>query len=323
MRRTVCVYRGAMLLAGLLLLLNGTNAQTPVPRDTSFTIYGTYVKEKKARPYIEIAQPLESKNVVSKKDIVYEEIGERKLLLDIFYSKKAKEKKPAVLLIFGGGWRSGSKDQNWAMCSELANSGYIAVTPDYRLSLEAPYPAAVYDLKTAIRWMKANAKQYSIDTTKISTLGCSAGGQLAALVGTTNGDAHFEDKSLGFPNHTSNVQAIVDIDGTLAFHHPESSEGKASSDWFGGDYAHKPELWEEAAPLNHVSNTTPPVLFLNSSIPRFHAGRTDFIHKTDSLHIYTEVHEFPDTPHPFWFFHPWFKPMIEFMIQFLKKEFSS
>jgi len=306
-----------------ILLMQQVTGQMPVPRDTSFTINGTFIKEKKARPYIEIAQPVESKNSTSRKDLVYEEIGERKLLLDVFYPKKTKKKKPAVLLIFGGGWRSGSKDQNWAMCSELARNGYVAVTPEYRLSLEAPYPAAVYDLKTAIRWMRAHAKQYGIDTNKIVVLGCSAGGQLAALLGTTNGNSTFEDKTPGYPNHSADVQAVIDIDGTLAFHHPESAEGKASSDWFGGNYEQKPELWEAAAPLNHVSVTTPPFLFLNSSIPRFHAGRTDFIRKTDSLHIYTEVHEFPDTPHPFWFFHPWFKPMMAYIIQFLQKEFSS
>lgn len=306
-----------------MLLVQQVIGQTPVPRDTSFTINGTYIKEKKARPYIEIAQPTELKSVASEKDLAFQQIGERKLLLDVFYPKKTKQKRPAVLLIFGGGWRSGSKDHNWAMCSELAKNGYVAVTPEYRLSLEAPYPTAVYDLKTAIRWMRSNAVKYGIDTNKISVLGCSAGGQLAALLGTTNSNPTFEDKTLGYANHSADVQAVINIDGTLAFHHPESAEGKASSDWFGGNYAQKPELWEEAAPLNHVSVTTPPFLFLNSSIPRFHAGRTDFIRKTDSLHIYTEVHEFPDTPHPFWFFHPWFKPMMEFMIQFLQKEFSS
>ena len=308
----------------VLLTVAQAKAQLTVPRDTSFTIYGTYLKEKKARPYIEIAQPkfLESvlKNLCDR-DVVYETIGERQLLLDIFYHKNSKKKRPAVLLIFGGGWRSGTKDQNWAMCSKLLQSGFIAVTPEYRLSLEAPYPAAVYDLKTAVRWMKAYAKEYRIDTNKIAVLGCSAGGQLATLIGATNEDAYFEDKALGFANHSSAVQAIVDVDGTLAFHHPESAEGKAASDWFGGDYAHKPELWEEAAPLNQVNSNTPPTLFLNSSLPRFHAGRTHFIHKTDSLHIYTEVHEFPDTPHPFWFFHPWFTPMMNYIIQFLAKEF--
>ena len=314
-------YKKVICAAIIVIIVLQAKAQSTVPRDTSFTIYGTYLKENKARPYIEVAQPIPSKDIASKKDLVYEEIRSRKLLADVFYPKKIKGKAPAVLLIFGGGWRSGSKDQNWAMCTELAKNGYVAVTPEYRLSLEAPYPAAVYDLKTAIRWMKANAKQFGIDTNKIATLGCSAGGQLAALIGTTNGNEKFEDRSLGSANHSSTVQAVVDIDGTLAFHHPESSEGKASSDWFGGDYAHKPELWEEAAPLNHVSITTPPFIFVNSSLPRFHAGRTDFIHKTDSLHIYTEVHEFPDTPHPFWFFHPWFTPMMKYIIQFLQKEF--
>lgn len=124
------------------------------------------------------------------------------------------------------------------MAAALAKHGYVAVSAEYRLSLEAAYPAAVYDLKAAVRWMRANAKQYGIDTEKIAALGCSAGGQLAALLGITNGNHHFED-SLDNANLSSDVQAVVDIDGTLAFHHPESAEGKAASQWLGGTYEEK------------------------------------------------------------------------------------
>jgi pectinesterase len=76
-------------------------------------------------------------------------------------------------------------------------------------------------LKAAVKWLRANSTQYGIDTARIAILGFSAGGQLAALVGTTNGDKTFEDAD-EYQNYSSTVQAIVDIDGTLAFIHPES-----------------------------------------------------------------------------------------------------
>ena len=63
------------------------------------------------------------------------------------------------------------------------------------------------------------------------------------------------------------------------------------------------------------------MLFINSALPRFHAGRDDLIRLLDRQGIYSEVHTFPDTPHPFWLFHPWFEPTAEYTIAFLDKVF--
>lgn len=294
--------------------------QLPIVRDTSFTIQSAFVKEKKKRPYIIVAAPEKPTNVILKTDIAYRNINGRDLLLDIFYPKKTRKLKPTVLMIFGGGWRSGDKSQNHAMAIELAKNGYVAVSAEYRLSPEATYPAAVHDLKAAVRWMRSNARQYGIDTSKIAVLGCSAGGQLAALLGTTNGVEHLEDK-IG-NTHSSYVQACIDIDGILAFKHPESEEGTVAAQWLGGTYEQKPEVWKDASPLYHVDANTVPMLFINSSFPRFHAGRTDMINKMDSLHIYSEIHEIRDTPHPFWFFHPWFNDVMKYTVAFLNKVFK-
>src|SRR5947209_6242015 len=83
--------------------------------------------------------------------------GSRKLLIDVFYpAAKAKEKRPAIMIIFGGGWRSGNRTQHYPLAQRLADKGYVCFTPDYRLSTEALFPAAVYDLKSALRWIHAN-----------------------------------------------------------------------------------------------------------------------------------------------------------------------
>lgn len=305
-----------------VLLLVSFIAEAQVKRDTSFTLYGTYLKEKKARPYIEIANPPIPASVKTKKDIVYRKIGDRELLLDVFYPAKTKKRKPAVLMIFGGGWKSGDKTQNHAMAIELAKQGYVAVSAEYRLSGEAIYPAAVLDLKAATAWMRSHAKKYGIDKKKIAALGCSAGGQLAALLGTTNSKQFGTGKSDIYPLDATAIQAIVDIDGVLAFKHPESSEGTVAALWLGGDSNQKPEVWKEASALTHVDKHTPPTLFINSAYPRFHAGRNDMIKIMDSLDIYSEVHELPDTPHPFWFFHPWFDKVMGYTVGFLNKVFN-
>ncbi|MFP5039386.1 alpha/beta hydrolase fold domain-containing protein [Parasediminibacterium sp. JCM 36343] len=292
-----------------------------VPKDTSFTVASTYLKEQKRRPYIVVAAPKKSKTTIAQLDIPYKHIGQRELLLDVFYPKNTKHQKPAVLLVFGGGWRSGDKTQNHAMAVELANKGYVAVSAEYRLSPEAIYPAAVLDLKDVIKWMRANAMQYGIDTNKIAILGCSAGGQLAALIGTTNCNPKFEDTS-STQLVSSKVQAVVDIDGILAFHHPESAEGAVAAQWLGGTYAQQPEKWEDASALSHLDKRTVPFLFINSATARFHAGRDSMMKQMSTLGIYSEAQTIDDTPHPFWFFHPWFQPMMGYVVAFLEKQFQ-
>jgi pectinesterase len=290
------------------------------PRDTSFTIHSAYIKEKKKYPLIEVAKPTIPKNISIKKDIVYTSIKQRDLHLDIYYPRSKKQKHPAVLLIHGGGWKSGDKSQNEAMALQLASKGYVAVSAEYRLSPEAQYPAALQDLRTAIRWMRNNASDYGLNKKKIAVLGVSAGGQLAALLGTihnqkTTGDAKSNKR-------INSIQAIINIDGVLAFKHPKSSEGKVAAEWLGGTYEEVPMIWNEASALTHVSRSTPPILYINSSNPRFHAGQDDFIKKLQLYNTYHEVYTIPDTPHTFWLFHPWFYPTIDKVTSFLNKVFK-
>lgn len=294
--------------------------QPNTPLDTSFTINGTFLKEVKNFPFIEIANPPMPDGIAAKENIVYKTIAGRLLHLDIFYPLSRARTYPGVILIHGGGWRSGNRSQTVPIAKQLAAKGYVTVAVEYRLSLEAKYPASVQDLKTAIQWMRANASTYRLDEKKIASMGFSSGGQLAALLGTTNGIKKLEDEGLD-KKFSSDVQAVIDVDGILAFKHPESAEGAVAAFWLGGSYEEKPEIWKEASPLTNVTKNTGPVLFINSSLPRFHAGRDDMIKKLDSLAIYSEVHTFPNTPHPFWFFNPWFEPTVKFSADFLDKVF--
>jgi len=300
-----------------------------VPRDTSFALYSTYIKTKKKYPDIKMVSTEIPKGVKSKTDITYCSVNSRDLKLDVFYpAKKSKKAYPAVLLIHGGGWRSGERSQNIPLAEQLAANGYVAVNAEYRLSTEALYPAAVQDLKAVLRWTRANASAFKLDTSKIAVLGFSAGGQLATLIGTTNGVAKFDEGNDCNKNYSSNVNAIVDLDGTLAFIHPESGEGddskakSAATLWFGYSKTEKPELWHEAGALNHVSESTPPILFINSSVDRMRAGRNDVIAKLNQYHIYSEVHTFPDAPHVFPLFHPWFNDTVKYTVDFLNKVFK-
>ena len=319
---------GAVALVGWLLAGPVRAQEFPAPRDTSFTVYSAFVKEKKKHPNISIARPVLPATVRAAYNVTYCTLGVRSLQLDVFYPKAKRRKGyPAVLFIHGGGWRSGDRSQHVPMAQQLAAKGYVTATVEYRLSTEAHYPAAVQDLKAAIRWLRANARQYPIDTTKIAVWGFSAGGQLAALLGTTNGYAPLEGSACNV-SHSSSVQAIVDVDGTLSFTHPESAESNndkptPTSYWLAGLKTEKPELWQEAGGLNHVSPQTPPIAFINSAVDRMHAGREDMIKQLDAYHIYHETHTFPDSPHPFPLFNPWFEPTLNYTADFLNKVFKS
>jgi acetyl esterase/lipase len=293
--------------------------KTAVLKDTSFTNISAYQKEKKKYPFIKMVNPELPKSVKRKENIFYKTIGDRKLALAIFYPKvKSKKPRPAVLLIHGGGWKTGDKNQNYNQAVKLAENGYVAITVEYRLSLEAKYPAAVLDVKAAVQWIRINAKKYQINPNQIAAMGFSAGGQLASLLGATNNEAIFKNETAV----SDEVQAVINVDGILAFKHPESEEGASAALWLGGTYEEVPQIWEQASALSHVNKNAVPILFINSANPRFHAGRTDMINKLNSFSIYSAVHEFPNTPHTFWLFEPWFEPVMSHTLKFLDRVFK-
>jgi len=293
------------------------SGQSQYKIDSSYTIQKTYEKLIQKYPFITIAKSQTHQNVMQINEVKYQQIGERVLHFDAFFDKSKKEN-PAVIMIHGGGWRSGNKNQMQVLGQEIAAKGYACFAIEYRLSLEAKYPEGIYDVKNAIKFIKDNAKKFHVDPDKIAILGCSSGGQMAALIGTTNENSAFEDKSYK-SKASSKVNAIVNIDGVLAFKHPESSEGEMASFWLGGTYDENQENWKNASALTHTDKNTPPILFINSSFDRFHAGRDDMRAILNQHKIYSEVQTIQDSPHSFWFFQPWFDETARYTIQFLDK----
>jgi pectinesterase len=299
----------------LTLLLQSLTAQSQSKTDTSYTIKSTYNKLIKKYPFITIPERKPNTDVQERFDLVYNTDQDRILYFDAFINTK-KKRNPAVIMIHGGGWRSGNKNQMHLMAQEIAAKGYSCFAIEYRLSLEAKYPKGIIDVKNAIKFIKDNAGKFNVDPDKIAVLGCSSGGQMAALIGTTNENPDFEEASFKSKS-SSKVNAIIDIDGVLAFRHPESSEGEMASFWLGGSYDEKPENWKNASALSHTDKNTPPILFICSSIDRFHAGRNDMIAILNKYKIYSEVRTIEDSPHSFWFFEPWFSKTVVYTTQFL------
>lgn len=304
----------------LILFCNVILAQSQYKIDTSYTVKSTYNKLIKQYPFITIAKSKKTENVAEIYDLVYDKKQDRDLHLDSYFYKKEK-RNPAVIMIHGGGWRSGNKSQMQVMAQEIASKGYSCFAIEYRLSLEAKYPEGIYDIKNAIKFIKDNAVKFHVDPDKIAVLGCSSGGQMAALIGTTNDNLAFEDVQYKSKS-SSKVNAIIDVDGILAFKHPESKEGEMASFWLNGSYEENPENWKNASALSHTNKNTPPILFINSSFDRFHAGRDDMIAILNEDNIYSEVKTIEKSPHSFWFYQPWFDEMIMYTTQFLDKIFK-
>jgi pectinesterase len=308
----------------LLLPLIIHAQQNVIPRDTSFNTKSTAIKIQKTFPFAEIVKSEIPEGVQFFANVVYASYGTREMHMDIF-KPVSGGLHPAVLIIHGGGWRSGDKSMEWPTAQYLASHCYVTATVEYRLSAEALYPAAVHDLKGAIRFLKANAEKYNIDISKIAVSGCSAGGELAAFLGTTGNLEKFEGSS-GNKEFSTAVQAVIVVDGTMDFTNPaESNMDKDPSNpsgkklWFGCSYEENPFPWIEASPINYINSKTPPFCFINSSLPKYHAGRDYAIEKFGFYNNYSEVHTIEDTPHPFWLFHPWFDKTMEYMIRFLDK----
>ncbi|MDS1031618.1 pectinesterase family protein [Porphyromonadaceae sp. NP-X] len=290
-----------------------------VPRDTSYTVYSTFIKLKKQYPFIRPVETKISDDLACYENIPYKTIStERKLILNI-YRRKGNELLPVVLMIHGGGWNSGSPALQKAMAFNLARKGFVAITVEYRLIPEAIFPAAVDDLEDAVKWIVENAGTYRINRDKITVSGCSAGGQLAALIGTKN-----KDKL---------IKAVINIDGISTFIDKatidRSEKARTSGDkmpvdalWLGGTFSESPDNWKAASALTWVNKNSAPVCFINSSIPRFHNGRDEHIRMLDSLGIYSEVHVFDNSPHSFWHFHPWQLSTVQYVANFLNKIFD-
>jgi acetyl esterase/lipase len=315
------------LLYGFKVMAQSKEWLTNVP-DTSFSTYSDYQKNVKHYPFIKIVPDSPTTGVKEARNLVYCQLSNRALHIDAFTpAAKMNKAIPAVIIVHGGGWRSGNRAQHIPLAQHLAALGYASFTVEYRLSTEALYPAGVNDIKSAIQWLHANAKKFNVDTSKIAILGFSAGGQLAALVGMTSGMDKFDVLNFNKGN-SSSVNAVIDIDGTLSFVSPDASETQnpqtvgASAFWLGYKRTERLDVWTEVSPLTYAERNKLPFLFLNSAVVRMHAGRNVFKEMMDKIGVYTQVVNFPDTPHAFCLYRPWFDPMVKDIDVFLTKLFK-
>ena len=197
--------------------------------------------------------------------------------LDLFLPPSGNGPFPVIVFIHGGGWSAGSRVLDaLSPQRQLTLRGYAVASIDYRLSGTDRYPAAVRDVKAAIRYLRAYASRYSLDASHIALWGTSAGAHLAALVGLTGNEALFDDASLGNIEQSARVQAIIsqfaptdlltmDIDGAAQRCPLFNGSGHDAANspeglWLGARPSTVPDRALEASPLSWVSADDPPIL---------------------------------------------------------------
>ncbi|AVQ22844.1 alpha/beta hydrolase [Fusobacterium nucleatum subsp. nucleatum ATCC 23726] len=202
-----------------------------------------------------------------------------KLEMDII-KPVTQNKLPVVLFVTGGGFVGSLKSNYLQQRLEIAEAGYVVASIEYRKIPNGVFPEPLEDVKSAIRFLRANADKFGIDKNKIAVMGSSAGGYLVAMAGTTNGYKQF-DKGDNL-NQNSDVQAVIDIYGlsdlatvgedfSKEIQEIHKSSAAPEALWLNGvvlsneinSVDNMPEKVKAANPMTYITKDTPPFLLLH------------------------------------------------------------
>ena len=228
-------------------------------------------------------------------DVPYVTGGHERQKLDLYLPAVfGREPRPVLVLIHGGAWRHGDKSGQRSVANYVKH-GYIGVAVNYRLSQHAIFPAQIEDCKAAIRWLRAHAPEYGIDTERIGVVGASAGGHLAAMLGTT-GDIRTFDVGENL-ELSSGVCAVVDKFGpTDLLAAAEAADGdsrvSAVTQLLGGGISQRRELASAASPITYATSNDPPFLIVHGDAdPIVPVSQSELLHAAlKQARVSTKLH---------------------------------
>jgi len=201
-------------------------------------------------PFAPLEQPGLAVPVLRAADIVYGQVGDRELGLDLYRPDAAAAPLPAVVFIHGGGWHGGMKEDYGGLAARVAAQDYLCATVDYRLAPEAAFPAALQDCQCAVRWLRAHAGELGADPGRVAAWGHSAGGHLAALVALAPG--RFAPTG-GWEGYPEGVQCALCYSAPFHLATLGPDVTPAAGAFVGGEPDAQPELWERASPLCYLA----------------------------------------------------------------------
>lgn len=191
----------------------------------------------------------------------------RDLKMDIIYPEDKNEKYPCIVWICGGAWLTMDKSAHLAYLSELARSGFVVASVEYRTSNEAKYPLPLMDVKAAVRYLRAHSERYRIDTERFGVMGESAGGYLTSMTALVNDKKYDVGEYL---EYSSKVQAAcpwyppTDVQ-RFPYSSAEEAAASAESLLLGKNVALNREEALAICPVTYVTKEAPPFMIIHGT----------------------------------------------------------
>ena len=227
------------------------------------------------------------------RNVVYGKGGDTDLHLDIYKPTGPANKRMAVIHFHGGGFGGGNKDGLAARLQMLSARGYVNIAAQYRLSGVAKWPAQMDDVKSSIRWTRANASRLGIDPARIAVSGYSAGGHLALFAAGTQNMPEFEGKS-------GNAGVKTDVAACLAYYAVTGPAWEGFRRSFPMPEGSSEDAWRAATPGTYIKSFPPTVLFhglADVTVPA--ESSMEFLKMLREANVPSELHTFAGVPHEF------------------------
>lgn len=257
--------RNSILLLIMICLIN-------------ITISSSSLAENNRDTQTIVANKSQFNGVHLQENIIYTKNSNPPLHMHLLLPKKTRYPRPLIVFIKGGSWGFHQPQKTFEFIPQLvsfAQNGYVVASIEHRTSHQGKFPAQLYDVKQAIRYLRAHSNEYHIDPLLIGVWGSSSGGHLAALLGTTGGVEELEGTGDDL-DQSSTVQAVVDWYGPtdflqmskfpseVDFDSPDSPE----SVLIGGALQENKEKVRAANPITYISHDDPPFLIMHGDKDR-------------------------------------------------------
>lgn len=205
-------------------------------------------------------------DVVIERDINYTSMPHGKLGMDIV-RPKAAGKYPGIVLIHGGGFSGGNRGMEMPMAIKLAQNGYVAATVDYQLTPMFQFPAPVYNVKAAVRYLRAHAAKFNIDKEHLAAIGFSAGGTWSQFLAVTRNMPQFEGTG-GSREESSSVDCVISYYGRSDMRRAYDGSHNAATALpalLGGDREHALDAHFRGSPINWINPDSAPILAIHGT----------------------------------------------------------
>lgn len=210
--------------------------------------------------------------VQARMDIAYASESEAQKL-DLYLPEgESTDLRPALVVVHGGGWRGGDKrrSQWWRIPAEYARDGYVAISVNYRLTGEAPWPAQIEDVKAAVRWLRAHSEEYGVDADRFGAYGNSAGAHLVSLLGLVRAEDGLEGTG-PHRQHSSLVQAVCASATPTDFLNwggPGLLPPRMATTFPAGPEEALEDRAKQASPITYAREDAPPFLLIHGTADR-------------------------------------------------------